>query len=405
MPELDFLPSWPPSLNAPLLVGLMLLLGVVGGELARRFLALPRITGYVAVGIALGVSGLGWLRPDQFGAGRIVLDVPLGIILFELGRRVDLQWLRRDKWLALTSVTESVATFTLIFFALRLYNDDPLFCAIAAAIGISTAPEVVMLVALELKAEGEITERSLMLTALNGVIAFYTLTILLPWLHRENAAPFTSVTLHPLYLLIGSTLLGFIAARLAIVLARWLGKREDRQLTLIIGLIVLTVGVARLAQLSVLIALLSFGILARNLDRRHDLMPVEFGHGIQLMFVLLFVVTGAGLQIEQMIVGWSMAALYIGARFAGKFLGVMTFSIASGIRWRRAGLLSIALSPMSALAVAMVLDTGRLYPQFGSNLAVIVLTAVGVLEIIGPLATQFALVRAGEAHPEKRDLP
>jgi Kef-type K+ transport system membrane component KefB len=298
-----------------------------------------------------------------------------------------------------------VATFTLIFFALRLYNDDPLFCAIAAAIGISTAPEVVMLVALELKAEGEITERSLMLTALNGVIAFYTLTILLPWLHRENAAPFTSVTLHPLYLLIGSTLLGFIAARLAIVLARWLGKREDRQLTLIIGLIVLTVGVARLAQLSVLIALLSFGILARNLDRRHDLMPVEFGHGIQLMFVLLFVVTGAGLQIEQMIVGWSMAALYIGARFAGKFLGVMTFSIASGIRWRRAGLLSIALSPMSALAVAMVLDTGRLYPQFGSNLAVIVLTAVGVLEIIGPLATQFALVRAGEAHPEKRDLP
>ena len=66
-------------------------------------------------------------------------------------------------------------------------------------------------------------------------------------------------------------------------------------------------------------------------------------------------------------------------------------------------LLAVALSPMSALAVAMVLDTGRLYPQFGTKLAVIVLTAVGVLEIIGPLATQFALIRAGEAHPEKRD--
>src|SRR5438046_7193540 len=103
MPELDFLPSWPPALNPPLLIGIMLLAGVLGGEIARRFLALPRITGYVSVGIALGVSGLGWLRPDEVGAGRILLDVPLGIILFELGRRVDVQWLRRDKWLALTS--------------------------------------------------------------------------------------------------------------------------------------------------------------------------------------------------------------------------------------------------------------------------------------------------------------
>lgn len=403
MPQLDFLPSWPPALNEPLLIGLMLLAGVAGGEIARRLLSLPRITGYVAVGIALGVSGLGWVRPDQVGGGRVLLDVPLGIILFELGRRVDIEWLRRDKWLALTSVTESAATFALIFFALRFFDYDPLFCAIAAAIGISTAPEVVMLVALDLKAEGEITERSLMLTALNGVIAFYTLTVLLPWLHQQHSAPFTSVTLHPLYLLIGSTLLGYVAARLAIALGRWLGKREDRQLTLLLGLVVLTVGGARMLQLSVLITLLSFGILARNLDRKHDLMPVDFGHGIQLMFVLLFVVTGAGLQLQQMIVGWMLAAVYIGARFVGKFSGVMLLSMASGVSWRRAGLLAIALSPMSALAVAMVLETGRLYPEFGSKLAVIVLTAVGALEIVGPLATQFALVRAGEAHPERRE--
>jgi Kef-type K+ transport system membrane component KefB len=260
-----------------------------------------------------------------------------------------------------------------------------------------------MLVANDLKAEGELTERMLTLTALNGVIAFYALTVLLPWLHSEHAAPFTSVTLHPLYVLIGSTLLGYVAARIAIALARRLGKREDRQLTLLVGLILLTVGAARVAQVSVLMALLAFGILARNLDDDHDLMPVDFGHGIQLMFVLLFVATGAGLHLDQMLVGWMLAAVYIGARVLGKFMGVMTLSLAGGFGWRRAGLLAIALSPMSALTVAMVLDTGRLYPEFGTRLAVIVLTAVGALEIVGPLATQFALVRAGEAHPEKRE--
>ena len=65
-----------------------------------------------------------------------------------------------------------------------------------------------------------------------------------------------------------------------------------------------------------------------------------------------------------------------------------------------AGLLAIALLPMSGLAVVMVRDTATLYPGFGKELAAVVLSAVAVLELVGPLATQFALKRAGEAHPE-----
>jgi hypothetical protein len=54
---------------------------------------------------------------------------------------------------------------------------------------------------------------------------------------------------------------------------------------------------------------------------------------------------------------------------------------------------------MSGLAVVMVQDTALVYPQFGRELAGILLSAVAVLEILGPLATQFALRRAGEARP------
>jgi hypothetical protein len=69
------------------------------------------------------------------------------------------------------------------------------------------------------------------------------------------------------------------------------------------------------------------------------------------------------------------------------------------VRPASAGLLSLALLPMSGLAVVMVLDTQSLYPAFGGELAAVVLTAVAVLEILGPIATQFALKRAGEADP------
>jgi len=52
--------------------------------------------------------------------------------------------------------------------------------------------------------------------------------------------------------------------------------------------------------------------------------------------------------------------------------------------------------------VVMVRDTVSLYPTFGRELAAIVLSVVVVLELAGPLATQFALRRAGEARQDGR---
>jgi hypothetical protein len=144
----------------------------------------------------------------------------------------------------------------------------------------------------------------------------------------------------------------------------------------------------------------TFGMLARNLDRRHALLPVRFGEVGQLFFVILFVLTGASLEFGALgIAAAGAVAAFIVMRFLGKALALLLFGHLSGIRPGGAGLLAIALLPMSGLAVVMVRDTVSLYPSFGRELAAVVLSAVVVLELLGPLATQFALRRAGEAHP------
>jgi hypothetical protein len=56
---------------------------------------------------------------------------------------------------------------------------------------------------------------------------------------------------------------------------------------------------------------------------------------------------------------------------------------------------------MSGTAIGMVHRTGQLYPDFGAKLAAIVLSAVLILELVGPIAVQFALRRAGEAAEDK----
>jgi Kef-type K+ transport system membrane component KefB len=399
MTQLAFLPQLPLPQHPLALFGLLLLAGVIGGELARRVLRLPRLVGYVLTGMVLGASGLQLLDAKLLEQAWIFVEIGLGLVLFELGRRLDLAWLWRERWLLATGIAESALAFGFIYYALTWFEVSPLYAAVAAAIGVSTSPAVVMLVAQELRAEGQVTERALALTALNSVAAFVLVTMLLAWIHHEYRSGWTVIALHPVYLLAGSLLLGYAACWIALGLSRWLGKNMQGQFVLVIALIVTVMGLARMLEVQILIALLAFGVFARNLDEHHDLMEVEVSRIGQVFFVVLFVVAGARLQIAELAAGGALALAYILARFAGKSLGVMALTYFSGVRPGSAGLLCLALTPMSGLAIALVQGTANFYPEFGTRLAAIVLSAVLILELVGPIAVQFALKRAGEAAP------
>ena len=401
MTSLAFLPQFRFPTNPLALFGVLLLAGALGGELIRRVLKLPRITGYVLIGLALGASGLNVLDARMLGYTRVFLDVGLGLVLFELGRRLDFEWLRHDRWLAMMALTESLLSFGCMFGALVWFDIAPLYAAMAAAIGVSSSPAIVLLVAREQRAEGQVTERALNLVAINSVVAFVLVTMLLSWIHREYSAGWPTMVLHPVYILGGSLCAGYLASVLALILAHWLGKQAEQHLALLLALVVLLVGTAEALKLSVLIALLAFGVLVRNLDHEHVLMPVDIGRFGQVFFIVLFVVTGALLKVADLIAGGAIAAVYIAARFVGKSLGLLCLAHLSGIRPGSGGLLSIALLPMSGIALAMTNSAGSLYPEFGEKLATTVLAAALILELVGPLAVQFALRRAGEARQEE----
>jgi Kef-type K+ transport system membrane component KefB len=239
----------------------------------------------------------------------------------------------------------------------------------------------------------------LALTALNNVFAFLLIALLSGFVRMEYRADWLRAVSHPLYLIAGSAGLGYVAFIAARTLARWLGKREDSQFVMLLGLIVATVGCALSFKLSVLLALLAFGVFAKNLDRDHDLMAVEFGPGGQFFLVMLFVITGAGLRPSELLVAGGVAAAFVLARLAGKLAGLGLFAPLSGIAQKKALLLGIGMMPMSAIAVVMVQGASALNPEFGAKLSSIVLSAAVILELVGPLATQWALRRAGEAEP------
>jgi Kef-type K+ transport system membrane component KefB len=395
-----FLPGWPPVFGNLMLFGALLVAGLLGGELVHRIAALPRVTGYVLVGVAAGPHALGIAASPLFAEARVFVDLALGLIVFELGHRFDLDWLARNRWLAVAAIGESVGAFFAIYAALAWFEYPPLLAACAAAVGSATSPAVVVVVSKELRASGQITERMLLFTAVNCAFAYVALMLFMPLVHLQHETSWRSAILHPTYLLAGAALLGFAGSQLLLWLAQWLGKREDHQFILLVALVVLVVGLARALNLPVVVALLVLGILARNLDYDHALLPLRFGHAGQLLFVVLFVLTGASLDFSGLTAVGAVTAAFVAVRFLGKALVILSLGRLSGLRAGGAGLLSLSLLPMSGLAVVMVYDTAAIHPRFGAELAAVVLSAVAVLEIVGPLATQFALRRAGEAHPE-----
>src|SRR5436190_9787046 len=251
-----FLPTLPFQLSYPLLFGVLLVAGMLGGELARALRA-PRMIGYAVVGFVFGpLAGAMGLEP-LIDEARIFVDLGLGLVLFDLGRRMDLTWMRRDWTLAATGLAESALTFGAVFWTLVVLDFPAIKAGLAAAIAIATSPAVVLLVSQDLRSEGQVTARALNLVALNSLIASVLTTILLASAHYEVRFDIDTAVLHPLYLFLGSLALGGAMSGLTRMLARMLEKTKDVHFTLIAGIVVAAVGVATLLKLSVILALLA----------------------------------------------------------------------------------------------------------------------------------------------------
>ena len=229
------------------------------------------------------------------------------------------------------------------------------------------------------------------------------MTLLLPFIEARASGASWNPVARAVWLIAGSFLLGFIAFQLMTLLARWLGKSPAPQFILTVGTVIATVGTAQQWRLSVLLSLLVLGVCARNLDRQHRLIDVEFGRAAQIFFVLLFVLTGATLHPDQLgAVAWIGLAFVI-ARSLGKAVALYALAWPAHISASQAGTLSLALTPIAGLAIGMTQPIYDIAPEFGARLAAIVISGVAILQLLGPIATRYALIRAGEGEPGARD--
>jgi Kef-type K+ transport system membrane component KefB len=391
----SFLPDWPLAPPPLLWFALTLVAAAVIGEFVFQRLRLPRITGYVLAGLLVGVIGGGDVvraaLATNTGWAAIAVELALGVLLFELGNRVNLRWLRANPWLLATSVLESALTFGSVYAVLRLVGVALDEALLVAAISMATAPAIVMRVVAEARAQGQVSDRLLMLTALNSIYTVLTVQFIIGWLHQSSRGDAVSAVLHPVYLIAGAVLAGALVAWLMRSLRTRFLLDNEYAGAVLIGLVLSAVVVLKLLKLPVLLALLLAGLLVRRFSGRPYLWPKGLNAITGLLVLMLFVLTGVSVQFEHLLAGGMVALALVAVRVIAKTIAVVALARPSGASWRQGLALGVALTPMSGVAFVLSYDLIAVFPELAPRLAATVLAMVALLELLGPILVRWLL--------------
>jgi len=401
--DLSFLPGWTPPLDTSFALALLLVIAPLAGEAVFRLLRWPRIVGYTLVGLLASASrfeGAGLELSEGFRHG---LEVAMAVLLFELGSRVNLPWLRANPWLAATSVAEAGLSFSLVFGIGHYLGLGPGSSLALAAVCMVSSPVVVMRVASEIGARGQVTERLLVLSALNTIYAVVAVQVVLGLLGQVHGNNALEALRPPLWFLLNTLVLAILLALAVGYARRRLDLANENSALLLLGLIFLALVLVRLSGASPILVPLLAGMLLRSRDPRPCLWPRHFGTAGGALVVLLFVANGMAAD-WRLIVGGGLAgvALLLLRAFA-KVAGTVLFGRRSGLSTAQATALGVALLPMSGTAFLLTASLYSAFPAMGMKVAAALAGAAMVMEILGPIATQWALSHCGET-PEGKEM-
>lgn len=392
---------WPPKSDALLWISLVIIGGALIGEFVFRLLGLPRIVGYALAGMGVGMAGYGVAAGELSHTLRMLVDLALSLLLFELGSRVYLRWLKINPFLLVTSLAEAILTFVAVYLTMRWFGLDGASAAAVGVLAVPASPAVIARVASEFGAVGQVTERVSMMSALNTLYGVFASKLLLAWLDLDQGQAPVRAIVEPIYVFAGSALvaglLGYAVARVA----RGLDLRNENSVLMLLGLISLALAITKMLGLSTLMVPLMAGLWLRNTTDRPWVWPRHFGTAGGALVLMLFVIVGTSWSFDSLAAGGLLALAAMGVRALAKAGAVLTLGWFSGQSIRQGLGLSLALTPLSATALVMYSDLQASHAGFAAQLAPVALSSIAIMDLLGALAVLAALRGAHEISPRQ----
>jgi len=381
------------------MLGLLLAAGVFGGWLAR-LLRLPTLTGYLAAGIAMQLLiHRGWLDHHRLELLRLPInDLAMALALFVLGGQfAGGAKARGIGRLIKVSFLDALLTASLVALACWLALGSLEGALLLGILAIAVAPATTLEVLHEYQAKGPITRTLKRLTALSNVWAVFLFELLLLVLIAIQGGEVSMWD--PLWDLTGSLLFGLLAGHLLIFLQEQVGRENDA--VPLLAIIFLTIGVCAWAEVPHMLAFLVTGAVVLNRSQFFPRVTASMDVYAQPAFVLFFVLSGTHLDFQVLGQHALAVGLYVGARVIGKVLSVRLAlgGDADGDGSRQSGEsapLGLGLLCQAGAAIALAGYVARYDEELSVELLNIILGAVVLFELVGPILVKRVAVSAGE---------
>ncbi|MFT7517756.1 MAG: Kef-type K+ transport system membrane component KefB [Myxococcota bacterium] len=392
-----------PILSSLFMLGILLASGMLCGWLAHRF-KLPTLTGYLAAGIGvkyfahhMGIdhAGLEMLRLP-------INDFAMALALFVLGgqfkRRPNAKTKNEQAGTMIrASIIESLFTFTIVGALCSVAMHDFKGGLLLGVLSIAVAPATTLEVLNEFGAKGKVTRTLKMLTALSNVWAIFTFELAMLVLFTLSGDSQVAIS-GPIWDAIGSVLYGLVAGHILILLQERLGA--GNYVVPLLVVILLTIGFCELTDVPHMLAFLVTGAVVANRSSFFGHITKSMDGYAQPAFVLFFVLSGTHLQFSEIKENWLIVGLYVLGRVIGKIIGTNIgfngLRPAKKLASSKNPPIGTGLLCQAGAAIALAGYVARYNPALSETLLAIVLGAVVIFELIGPLLVKRVVIAAGE---------
>ncbi|MHA7631107.1 cation:proton antiporter [Corallococcus sp. M7] len=394
-----------------LAAGALLLCGLFAGKVAKG-LGLPRLTGYLLVGVAVGPYALGFIPNAGVKGLELVKGLAVSLIALVAGTELHLGLIRRvGARVALLCAAVCGVTFAVCFaatFALKpvLPFLSPMtvpqalaVSALMSTVVVSFSPTVTIAIVQETSARGPFTEFLMALVIIGDLFVMVAFGL---------AAGITRATfgngldLAALVGGVGWELFGSVAVGCLLAVAMLLYMRGvNRELPLfLVGLsFAAAEGGARL-HLSPLLVSLAAGAIIANLDERegHRIHQAINQAGLPV-FALFFAAAGAGLKLDALVTVGPAALMLVALRGLAIWGACRKFAPAEDPRLKR--FLWMGLISQAGVTFGLAALVSRTFPTFGPQVEVLIIAMITAHELVGPVLTRRALLGSGEIRAEE----
>lgn len=385
---------------------------------------LPSVTAYLIAGVLIGpyflgalhINGLGIVSEEAASKLSLVSDVALAFIAFSIGSEFRLEELKKTgKQAFVIGIFQALVATVLVdlaLFVVHLMMPDKLSVPqliTLGAIATATAPAATLMVVRQYKADGPLTRLLLPIVALDDAVGLIVFAVSFGIAKSlvSGSVDLVSIIVNPLIEIVASLLLGALLGWLLTQLERMFNSNTNR-LNMTIAVVFLAaslsmmdfhVGSLHISFSSLLVCMMLGTVFCNLCPLSEDIMHGSDKWSSPLL-ALFFVISGAELQLSVFTDGAIVfiGIVYIVFRCLGKYFGAEFSAKATHCEPQICKYLGITLFPQAGVALGMCTTAMQLGEQ-GNLIRNITLFAVLIYELVGPLLTRNALMKAGEIPP------